>query len=456
MPPLNPNPASAAWDTIVALSTPPGRSAIGLVRLSGPAALQIAGGMLRGGCPRDRSATVDWLLDDREAPVDQVVATVYAGPRSYTGEHVAEISCHGSPPVLRFALERACQLGARIAEPGEFTRRACRNGRMDLVQAEAVRDLIDATTLYQARIAAGQTAGALSAQLGSCKGALLELIARLEAGIDFAEDDVEVEEASTIVAGIEPVLSAVSALVSGFAVGRVVRSGLKLAIVGRPNVGKSSLFNRLLERDRAIVSQIAGTTRDTITDVASFDGIPVELVDTAGIRSSGDEIETAGIERTWQSLAEADCALAVVDLSRPERRDDSEFWETVRSACPSLLVGNKCDLPMLCEPKPSMVKVSALTGEGIDALRGRVRERALPGLDGMREGSFVTNIRQEGLLREARDSLRRAASAAARDIPHEMLLLDLYEALEPLDAITGATTVDDVLDQIFSTFCIGK
>ncbi len=456
MPPLDPNPAAATLDTIVALSTPAGKSAIGVVRLSGPAALQIAGRLLQRGELRSRRASLNVLLGADGEPIDEVVCTAFPGPRSYTGEDVVEISCHGSPPVLRFAVERSCELGARIAEPGEFTRRAWRNGRMDLVQAEAVRDLIDATTLYQAQVASRQRSGALSGKLRACKRGVLELIARLEAGIDFAEDDIEVEDNTAISAAIDPLLAAVERLVDGFALGKVVRSGLRLAIVGRPNVGKSSLFNRMLERDRAIVSQIAGTTRDVISDTASFDGIPVELVDTAGIRASGDEIETAGIERTWQSLQDADCALVVVDLSTEECPDDLDLWRNVRSACPALLVGNKRDLPRRCESRETMVEVSALTGEGIDGLRTRVRERALPGLEAMRDSSLVTNIRQEALLRRSKGALQRAAEAASAGIPHEMLLLDLYEALEPLDAVTGATTIEQVLDEIFSTFCIGK
>ena len=427
-----------------------------MIRLSGPTARQIAGSLLKRGQPTPRRACVDVLVDEQGDRIDDVVATIFPGPRSYTGEDVVEISCHGSPPVLEFGLERACQLGARIAEPGEFTRRAYRNGRMDLVQAEGVRDLIEATTLYQARVASRQTAGALSKRLNSCKQALVELIARLEAGIDFAEDDVEVAEASAIASAIEPLLETVGQLLAGFAVGKVVRSGLKLAIVGRPNVGKSSLFNRLLARERAIVSQIAGTTRDTVSDTASFDGIPVELVDTAGIRPSGDAIEAEGIERSWQSLREADCALVVVDLSVPGQAHDLDLWRRVRAECPALLVGNKRDLPRACESKEPMVEVSALTGEGVAGLRDLVRRRALPGIEAIQAGSFVTSVRQEALLREARGALRKAADAATRGIPHEMLLLDLYEALEPVDAITGATTIDQLLESIFSTFCIGK
>ena len=456
MPPLDPHLSAIAADTIVAPATAAGRSAIGVVRLSGPQAVEIARGLLRRDSWRPRMAVLDDLVDADGALVDQVLVTLFEAPASYTGENLVEISCHGSPPVLRYAVERAAELGARLAEPGEFTRRAWRNGRMDLVQAEAVRDLIDSATLYQAQIASRQTTGALSKRLRGIKQLLLTLIARLEAGIDFAEDDVEVEDSTAIAQAVAPMRQQILALAEGFAVGKVVRSGLRLAIVGRPNVGKSSLFNRLLARERAIVNPAAGTTRDSISESASFDGIPVDLVDTAGIRTTGDAIESEGVQRSWQSLQEADCALVVVDLSQPGAEEDDELWRRVRSDCPALLVGNKLDLPRQREGANELIAVSAKTGEGIADLRERIRQRTLPGLDALHEGSLVTNIRQERLLREALEALDRAADGVQAEVPHEMLLLDLYEALRPLDAITGATSVDDILEQIFSTFCIGK
>lgn len=457
MPPLDPNVSAAAGDdTIVALATPTGRSAIGVIRLSGPEAAAIGRALVPGRPRQPRRAGLGTLVDERGAAVDQALATLFPAPNSYTGEDVFELSCHGSPPVLRFAVERALQLGARLAEPGEFTRRAFRNGRLDLVQAEAVRDLVDAATLYQARVSVQQAAGALSAQLRGLKRQLLELIALLEAGIDFAEDDVEVASGPEILARLAPIREPVAALLASAALGKVVRGGLKLAIIGRPNVGKSSLFNRLLQRERAIVNAVAGTTRDTISETAAFDGIPVELVDTAGIRATGDAIESQGVERSWQVLHDADCALVVVDLSQPASLEEPELWERANRSCPALLVGNKRDLPARRDPDPGLLRVSAKTGAGVADLRAAIRARALPGLDSLREGSFVTSIRQEGLLRATRDALEKAAGAAAAGTPHEMLLLDLYEALQPLDGITGATSLDAILDQIFSTFCIGK
>ncbi len=456
MPPILPIPAGATADTIVAPSTPAGRSAIGIVRLSGPRAGEIACSLVPGRDLPPRTATLGALVDGNGGLVDRVVVTLFPAPASYTGENVAEISCHGSPPVLRFAAERSLELGARLAEPGEFTRRAFRNGRIDLVQAEAVRDLIDATTLYQAQVAARQSAGALSSRLRDAKRRLLELVALLEAGIDFAEDDTEIAGDDEILGRLEPVRDVVGALASGFAVGKVVRGGLRLAIVGRPNVGKSSLFNRLVGSDRAIVNAAAGTTRDLISETASFDGIPVEIVDTAGIRAAGDAIESEGVDRAWQSLQDADCALVVVDLSEEPEASDDALWRRVRRVCPALLVGNKRDLPARWDGTAPLARVSAKTGEGIDGLRASIREQAVPGLDALREGTFVTNIRQERLLREALAALACAAEGARAGVPHEMLLLDLYEALGPLDAITGTTTVDDILERIFSSFCIGK
>ena len=456
MPPITPHAAADASDTIVALSTPAGRSAIGIVRLSGPRAVAVARQLVPGGAPAPRAATLGTLRDRGGSAVDRVLTTAFPAPASYTGEDVVEISCHGSPPVLRFAVERALELGARLADPGEFTRRAFRNGRMDLVQAEAVRDLIDATTLYQARVAVRQASGTLSGKLGGVKSGLLELIALLEAGIDFAEDDVEVASGAQILERLNPARQAVRELAAGFSVGKVVRGGLRLAIVGRPNVGKSSLFNRLLHRDRAIVSAAAGTTRDSIAETASFDGIPVELVDTAGIRVTEDEVESEGVQRSWQALHDADCALVVVDLSQPGQPSDRDLWQRVSGACPALLVGNKADLPVLRAAEPDLAAVSAKTGEGIDRLRARIRDRALPGLGTLQEGSLVTSIRQERLLRTALGALDKAVAATRAEVPHEMLLLDLYDALGPLDAVTGATTMDDVLDRIFSSFCIGK
>lgn len=392
------------------------------------------------------------LIDGEGNTVDQVVAGYFAAPRSYTAQDMIEISCHGSPVVLRFCVERACAAGARLAEPGEFTLRAYLNGRIDLPQAEAVRDLIEATTLYQARVAAQQVEGSVSKRIRPIKEQLIELIALLEAGIDFAEDDVSVAPAEEILRRLKSIQDPLAALASTFDYGKLVHSGITLAIVGRPNVGKSSLFNRLLEQDRAIVTDIPGTTRDLVSEVAAIHGIPVKFVDTAGIRPGQDLVETLGIERSYQAMAEADVTLVVVDLSAPIHPDDLALLERARAQGRSILVGNKADLPCAASPPGEYVAVSALTGAGLEALRASIAPLA----SHEQEAGFITSIRHEQLLRESLEALTQAHKAAEIGIPHEMLLLDLYAALRPLDGITGATTADDILNRIFATFCIGK
>jgi tRNA modification GTPase len=394
-------------------------------------------------------------VDPDDNVVDQVVTTYFAAPRSYTAEDVVEIACHGSPVVLRFALERLCQAGARLAEPGEFTLRAYINGRIDLPQAEAIRDLIDATTLYQARIAAQQAEGSVSRRLKPMKEQLLELIALLEAGIDFAEDDISVAPTEEILRRLKPIEAGVGALAASFAYGKLVHEGFTLAIVGRPNVGKSSLFNRLLEQDRAIVTEIPGTTRDVVSETASLGGIPVKLLDTAGIRLGHDVVETLGIERSYQAIADADLTLVVVDASQSVTDEDQTLIQRARSRGKALVAANKSDLATRAS-LPGALPVSALTGSGIEGLRQAIVEAVAPEGRLEQDGGFITSLRHEQLLRESGEALAQARNAASVGIPHEMLLLDLYAALRPIDAITGATTADDILNRIFSTFCIGK
>jgi tRNA modification GTPase len=455
-------------DTIAAVSTPPGRGGIGVVRLSGPQARAIAEQILS--FPQAPSwtpwtAALATFPDQHGKTIDQVVVTYFAAPRSYTAEDVVEIACHGAPVVLRYALQRACECGARLAEPGEFTLRAYLNGRIDLPQAEGVRDLIEATTLYQARIAAQQAEGAVSRRLKPVKDQLLELIALLEAGIDFAEDDISVAPAEEIQARLNPLLASVDSLIASFAFGKLVHDGFALAIVGRPNVGKSSLFNRLLEQDRAIVTEIPGTTRDVVSETAAIEGIPVKLLDTAGIRKvapastpesgTAGVVESLGIQRSFQAMADADLTLVVVDSSIALTPEDQALLDRARGQGKFLPVANKSDLPRQSAPAGA-VAVSALTGEGIADLRRAILSAIAPHGRLEQEGGFITSLRHEQLLKETAEALRQARSAAQLGIPHEMLLLDLYAALRPLDAITGATTADDILNRIFSTFCIGK
>jgi tRNA modification GTPase len=386
--------------------------------------------------------------------VDPVLVTYFAAPHSYTGEDVVEISCHGAPVILSHTVGQCVAAGARLARPGEFTLRAMLHGRLDLPQAEAVRDLIHAETLYQARVAARQVEGSVARVVRPVKEQLLELIALLEAGIDFAEDDVSVAPAGEILRRLAPIAAETERLARSFAYGRLVQSGVTLAIVGRPNVGKSSLFNRLLEQDRAIVTEIPGTTRDLVAETASLGGLPVRFVDTAGIREGQDRVETLGIERSLQAMADADLTMVVLDGSVAVSAEDEQILERAERQGRYLVVLNKADLPAGAEREG--LRVSARTGEGVEALREAILAAVGHGTAEDLELPFVTSLRQAELFRTTAEALEKAREATALAIPHEMLLLDLYEALRGLDAITGATTADDILNRIFSTFCIGK
>jgi tRNA modification GTPase len=449
-------------DTIVAIATPPGRGGIGVVRLAGPESKAIASQMLRlpGGrtLEANRAEFGELIEIDDGERIDEVVATCFSAPHSYTTDEIVEISCHGSPVVLRRVMEMAVAQGARLAEPGEFTQRAFLNGRLDLTQAEAVRDLIDSQTLYQAKVAARQLKGSLSCAITPIKERLIALIARLEAGIDFAEDDIAVMPVQQIMAAMEDVSTPLRALHASFAYGKVVHEGLTLAIVGRPNVGKSSLFNQLVEHERAIVTAAPGTTRDLVTETVALGGIPVRLVDTAGIREALDEAENIGIRKSMEALADADLVLVVIDASDELHAVDRELLTDVGTRA-AIAVLNKTDLrertPEFAAANVPAVRTSAVTGAGIPELRAEILRAVRSGAteDG---GAMLTNLRQQVQVESALNALNAASSSVQNAIPHEMVLLDLYSALRALDELTGATTADDILNLIFSTFCIGK
>jgi len=451
---------SIAQETIVAISTPPGRGGIGIVRLSGPHALEIASGLIRTGSALEpaRARLAEVVDPDTSAKLDEAMVTYFARPHSYTGEDLVEIAAHGSPVILDMLVRLALRGGARLARPGEFTERAFLAGRVDLTQAEAVRDLIEAQTLYQARIAAEQMGGALSRRVQPAKQNLVELIALLEAGIDFAEDDVEVTPDEEIVTRIDTIAGELAELARSFEHGRMVHAGLRLAIVGRPNVGKSSLFNRLLERERAIVTATPGTTRDLVTDRLSLGGIPVELVDTAGLREAKDEAEAIGVRKTRETLADADVVMVVLVASVPLRDDEGELIASLAGRR-ALVVRNKSDLDAGADVPPDLpllsVTTSALTGEGMPALRDALAE-LVRNPAGESESGILTSLRHFEAVSGAVTALGAAREAVGKKIPHEMLLLDLYGALRQLDSLTGETTAEDILNRIFSTFCIGK
>ena len=440
-------------DTIVAISTPPGRGGIGIVRLSGPDARAIAEPLLKLRHPlAPAQARFAEILDNTGQILDEAVVTYFQKPNSYTSEDIVEIAAHGSPVLLDLLVHQCLSAGARLAEPGEFTQRAFLSGRLDLTQAEAVSDLIDATTLHQARLAAQQLGGSLSRQITPIKQQLTTLIASLEAGIDFAEDDIDTLPATEITTQITTIQTPLTALEQTFSYGRIVRSGFTLAIVGRPNAGKSSLFNRLVERDRAIVTATPGTTRDLVTEHVSLDGIPVQLIDTAGLRDSTDEAESIGIAKSREAMSEADIVLIVLDATT--KPDDEATIASLKDR-PYLIILNKIDLaPAASFPHPTL-KTSAITGTGIPELRHAILA-LLTQNSPAQETALLTNLRQQQAVTAALAALQRAQQGITVTVPHEMILLDLYESLHSLDTLTGTTTTDDILNLIFSKFCIGK
>ncbi len=475
-------------ETIVAVATPAGRGGLGIVRLSGPRAADVARAILRledGAVPALVPRQVRRMIfpvavaqpngAGREptqgaGALDEVLVTYFPAPRSYTAEDVVEISGHGAPVLLAAIVQAAVGAGARLAAPGEFTRRAFLHGRLDLAQAEAVHDLISAETLWQARVAARQMQGSVARQLGPLREVLVEWIARLEAGIDFAEDDVPVASDPFIAAGIAELDRQTARALAGFRHGRIVREGLTVAIVGRPNVGKSSLFNALLASERAIVTAAPGTTRDTIAEAMDLDGIPLRLVDTAGLRQGESEPEVLGIERSWQAAADAELVLALFDGSQPLQPEDTALLHRLAHWPHCLPALNKWDLaPRLSAAElaaawagaggdwmagEAVPLVSARTGGGVQALRSQLRRHCLPDLDG--NGDFLTNARHADCLQELQNALRRAAAALAGGLPHEAVLVDLHAGLRSLDEITGPTTTEDILGVIFARFCVGK
>lgn len=453
-----------AAGTIVALSTPPGRSGIGVIRISGERALDLTRSLVRDPdfSPEPNRVTLKAIFDpDTLEIIDRVVVTFFKSPHSYTGDDVLELSCHGSPPLLLRVLDSLLLLGARAADPGEFTMRAVANGRLNLTQAEAVRDLIEAQTHAAVRQAARQLSGELSKRLQPFKDALVEIIVPLESTLEFVEDDLPEDIARNIEERLFALSTKIDEMADSFRRGRLLKDGLRVALVGRPNVGKSSLFNSLLSFDRAIVTEIPGTTRDTISEVINIEGIPVLITDTAGVRSSPDRIEQLGIERTRRAIADADLIVAVLDGSQPLINEDEEI---VREASGNhcVVALNKSDLEGFCSNNAEqlgenliLVAVSAKTGNGLDVLCTEIVKPFTAGY--LDESSFViTNARHYDLLRRASEALQSARGLIRENVSEELILANLYESLRFLGEITGETTPEDILSQIFSTFCIGK
>ena len=447
----------ATDDTIVALATPPGRGALGIVRISGPLSLEILRAIAparRSPAPRRATLTRIQAHGSAGGAVDQVIATYFQAPHSFTGEDVIELCAHGSPVVLRTIVRAAVDAGARLARPGEFTLRAFLAGRIDLVQAEAVRDLIAAATPLQARVAFDQLEGTLTQRIAAVDAVLFDLIARLEASLDFPDEGYHFIEADETRSRIAGVIGEIDSLLADAGRGRLIREGATVVLAGRPNVGKSSLFNALAGTDRAIVTSVPGTTRDLITEPVDIHGVAVTLVDTAGARRARDIVEREGVARGEQARRVADLIIVVVDRSEPLTEDDQRLLDETSSR-PRLVVANKCDLPPAATLDQA-VDVSAATGEGLQGLRCAISS-ALNGGETGQEPPALTNLRHISLLEEARDSLQRAVDAlGATDVPEEFLLTDLHAARNRFDEVVGTRTSDDVLTHIFEKFCIGK
>jgi tRNA modification GTPase len=445
-------------DTIVSIATPPGRGGIGVVRISGPAAGCI-GAVLTGRVEpfEARRATLARILAGATG-IDRAVLTFFPAPHSYTGDDVLEISAHGSPVLLDAIVGASMDAGARLAEPGEFTFRAYLRGRIDLVQAEAVQDLVAAVTPLQARAAFDQLEGTLTTRIREIDGALFDLTARLEASLDFPDEGYHFVDAESASTEILAIVECIDALLADAGRGRLVREGAQVAIVGRPNSGKSSLFNQLAGAARAIVTDIPGTTRDLVTEVIDIGGIAVTLVDTAGLRATAaDAVEAEGIARAHAARGVADLTIVLLDGSRPLGPDDHEILAVSEGAA-HIVVANKSDLPAGWDAAPgnaAVLAVSAKTGAGIDAVRAAIAA-GLAGQERMRDTPRVTNIRHVELLARAAEALRRAAEAAAAGTPEEFVAADVSDARARLEEVTGARTPDDVLHAIFDRFCIGK
>jgi tRNA modification GTPase len=449
-------------DTIVAISTPLGRSGIGVVRLSGENTLKIGRKLVSDEhfLPEPRRAILRKIYEPLSQDVlDEAVLTFYKSPFSFTGEDVLEISCHGSPILLRKIVDAALHFDARLAEPGEFTLRAVANGKLNLSQAEAVRDLIDAQTVSAIRQSARQLGGELSNQLQPLKDDLLNIIVVLESALEFVEDDLPDFATDNIKIKLLEINKSIAAMAETFRAGRLLREGLKVALIGRPNVGKSSLFNSLIGQDRAIVTEIPGTTRDSLCENLSVNGIPISLFDTAGVREATDKVESIGVERTHRTIADADFVVVILDGSRPLQTEDFEVLSATEENL-RLIAINKTDLipcpdSTTIPASDKIVRISAKTGAGLDLLR---KELIAPfaSQDVENSGFLISDARHYDLLRRAQLEVTESLDLLSRKTSEEIVLVGLHNALRLLGEITGETTSEDVLTRIFSTFCIGK
>ena len=458
------NPGAPTSDTIAAIATPVGSGGIGVVRMSGPEALWIARRVTRRTRdPKPRYAHLVKIFDGNDELIDQALLLFMPGPRSYTGEDVAELSCHGGPVALRRVLDSLLAAGARPAGPGEFTLRAFLNGRLDLAQAEAVADLVAAPTPAALAVAANQLAGRLSDAVREMRAACLDLLAQMEAEVDFDEDDVPAMDRALLASTLDSLHERLEEALATAGRGIMQRHGLRVALVGSPNVGKSSLMNALLSTDRAIVTEIPGTTRDVLEESFDLDGVPIVLNDTAGLRETHDPVETLGVERSSRALEGSDAAVLVLDASRPLLSNDEAAAARVRQAAkPTIVALNKRDLPHAVRvddardlvPGAPVVHTSAIR-EDVNELRRALRH--VIGLAGSSGGlALVASVRHQEALTRARDELSSARRAVADDEPSDLVSIGVRGAVNALGEITGESATEDLLDVIFSKFCIGK
>jgi len=450
----------AQTDTIVALSTPPGRGGIGVIRLSGPDALRILRTLVASDSfkPSPNVLSLKTLIDPKSSEtLDEALVCFFKAPHSFTGEDVIELHCHGSPVLLRTIIDITLSLDARLAAPGEFSLRAVSNGRMQLTEAEAIRDLIDAHTEAAVHQATRQLKGEISRIIQPAKEDLLKIIVRLESSLEFVEDDLPALEHDKILDSLRGLTADLSRLARTFRSGRLLRDGIKVALVGRPNVGKSSLFNSLLGHERAIVTEIPGTTRDTLTEWIDISGVPVRLTDTAGIRASTDAIESLGVDRARREAADADLLIVVIDGSEPLGDGDQVVLSEARDAR-HIVALNKCDLAKFSEVGAQNGRDrngSKIISVGLETLRAAVLEPFKNG-NGESQGLLITNARHHDLLQRSVEAIGSSLSLLQADASEELVLVGLHNALRGLGEITGETTTDEILGRIFSTFCIGK
>jgi tRNA modification GTPase len=455
-------------DTIAAISTPVGQGGIGIVRISGPLSLDIADRIFlpkKSGTPstaRHASLLYGHIINPADSSItDEALLSVMRSPNSYTKEDVVEINCHGGMISVRRTLEAVLAQGARLADPGEFTKRAFLSGRINLTQAEAVFDVISARTEESMRIAVEQLQGGLSEKLRDIREKLVNTCAFAEAYIDFPEDGIETKTALEIRDQLTEIRKEIDDLSNTFEEARFFREGLSVAIVGRPNVGKSSLLNLLLKKERAIVTDLPGTTRDLIEDYLNINGLPIRIMDTAGIRNSEELVEKEGIRRSLNAINNADFIIALMDGSEPLKEDDFQLLELIKGKKAAVVI-NKSDLPAklsldaIAEEGREYLRLSALSGEGIETLKSLIFHSNLRNWNEEREGVVVTNIRHKTALDKASSSLGMAIGLLSSEQPLEFFSIELRDTLDSLGEITGIVTTEDILDKIFSTFCIGK